>query len=693
MQTDLFAQEPPQLEKLHSLAEKIEAMRNYCNVLLTETFDYPTLIKEAKKGLKMLPEDSIKARSMFYLFLGCGYENTRQFDSSVYYFNNCIKLAKIINRTSYEITALSRLNYVYDLIGNKLKREATIKRMIEIADTSTKPEIKELSVNAIAGLYLDRNDYENAIKYKLQEIELGKQALKTDSLTTDPINIGYGYSNVANLFNQIGQYKKALEYLNDARPYLKDRTLKGNESNFYTYLINAFLGLNEIDSARHYYSLNYQGMAGRDTIFTTLSEANSLFSTHFLERHEIDSAFKYAVESRRLALKSPEKTTLLHNSGLLGRIYVLQGKYKIGLAALNDALQNDFEFDKSEYAEIHKSISTAYAKLGKWDSAYAHFSVYSSLNDTLQNAAANKNIADAEAIYQNSEKRKEIAIKNIELNLAHKEKLWLLAGLSLLGVIVLLLIVIFRNKKKTADVLNHQNSQLQELNQQLDEANKTKAKLFSIIGHDLRSPISQVYQYLKIQQISPQALSEEEKSDFSKKIQSATGSLLESLEDLLIWSKSQMNSFKIEKAFFEIEPIINDCVKLYQLNFDAKKISCTIDENLKDVSVFTDVYSFQTIFRNLLQNAIKASPENSSVNVGSETIDNKLHLYIQNQGALFTQEDYKKRIDAKMDSNSMSGLGLRLVDELSQKSGLEIAIKNPNYSSTVVAIIFPPTAN
>ncbi|HRF25200.1 MAG TPA: hypothetical protein PLR98_13585, partial [Chitinophagaceae bacterium] len=54
-----------------------------------------------------------------------------------------------------------------------------------------------------------------------------------------------------------------------------------------------------------------------------------------------------------------------------------------------------------------------------------------------------------------------------------------------------------------------------------------------------------MYQFLKLQQLNPDALSNEQKAELNNKIQNATGSLLETMEDLLLWSKTQMNEFKV----------------------------------------------------------------------------------------------------------------------------------------------------
>ena len=81
------------------------------------------------------------------------------------------------------------------------------------------------------------------------------------------------------------------------------------------------------------------------------------------------------------------------------------------------------------------------------------------------------------------------------------------------------------------------------MNQHLAEANETKARLFGIIGHDLRSPVSKIVQLLQLQKESPDILSEEAGKLHGERLKKASENVLETMEDLLIWSKSQMQSF------------------------------------------------------------------------------------------------------------------------------------------------------
>ena len=233
-----------------------------------------------------------------------------------------------------------------------------------------------------------------------------------------------------------------------------------------------------------------------------------------------------------------------------------------------------------------------------------------------------------------------------------------------------------------------ENKQLSQLNHELNEANRTKAKLFGIIGHDLRSPINQVYQFLKLQQLNPNALNEEQKAQLNSKVQSAAGSLLDTMEDLLLWSKTQMDAFKTQMQAVNIASVITTCQDLLQLNSDAKNLRYQT-EIPDELIAYTDANYLQTIIRNLLQNAIKASPENTPIHITAKQENGKAEIAIQNEGNSFSQQQYEQLVHQEQNSLSLSGLGLHLVQELTEKIGGEIRFLNPAVNITVATVSIP----
>ena len=82
------------------------------------------------------------------------------------------------------------------------------------------------------------------------------------------------------------------------------------------------------------------------------------------------------------------------------------------------------------------------------------------------------------------------------------------------------------------------------LNSQLDEANKVKARFFSILSHDLRSPIVNLVHFLHLQKDEPDLLSGEEQVKHRQNISDSAENLLNTMEAMLLWSKEQMENFR-----------------------------------------------------------------------------------------------------------------------------------------------------
>lgn len=681
-----IAQQKPDLSKLKSAGEKIAAWHEYCNELLGGS-DYNAVADAAKTGITITPDDSLRAKAMFSLFAGLAYENLKNYPVAENYLNFVAETAKKINHHNYLVLALTRLDNIYSYTNNTTLRKQVINQLKIIGDTTSNQKTKYELYNVLGGYYRDINNYDSSIAFRLQSIDLFKKLLK-EKIAEDTINLGYAYTNLGNMFNEIGQYNKALEYLDEGANIIGDKALTGNEETLYLYLMTSYKGLQNEDSLLKYYHLTNKGMANRDTLFNVLTQANHILGDFYSGKGNSDKASHYASLAYRYSKKSPDADGRIQANTLYADLLYKSGKYNEALTVLRDIQKEDLEWDKQLSANIHKTLSDCFANLHQWDSAYFYHNLYSEASSAILQATANKNIADAEAIYQNKEKRLLIEAKNLELENAARQRFWLILGLSLVALSALLLFVIYRNKKRTATILDEKNKQLSHLNHELNEANRTKAKLFSIIGHDLRSPINQVYQFLKLQQLNPNALNEQQKVQLNGKIQSAAGSLLDAMEDLLLWSKTQMDAFKTQIQPVNIVPIIITCQNLLQLNSDAKNLHYQT-EIPNELIVHTDANYLQTIIRNLLQNAIKTSPENAAIHISAKQENGKAAIAIRNEGGSFTQQQYEQLIHQEHNTISLSGLGLHLVHELTEKIGGEIRFSDPTENITIATISIP----
>jgi signal transduction histidine kinase len=678
---------PPDISKYKTTEEKVRVLKALCDSL-NDIENYAALKEVARFSLQQLPEDPNNT-ALFTHYLGSSYEKTLNRDSAFYYHETSLAAAKKAGNGKRIRVALQRLLFLYYSAGNKAKSTQTALALQAILDT-TKNEISKYEMLVFLGNYFSENgQYEENIQYLVKSLQIQKKLLTTHEIK-DSSDVAITQLNIANTFLKLKQPEKALEYISASRPYTVNYEI--SLSFYYENMVEALLMLNKEESARIYYdSLYTKAKAGfaaacgkNDVISTELA-----FAEHYLLAGQKDSALLFINRTLQKAKRWSSEYQQAQVNSVAGRIFAATGDYQKALTYLKTAEPLSRDANLESYAPLLLSMAQCYSATGQWQQASLYYSRYAPLRDSLYSEASRKSLAEAEAKYQNTQKQQQIEVQNTQLSYVRKQRLWLIAGLSLLGLVALLLVIIYRNKKRTADVLDDNNKKLAELNNDLEEANRTKAKLFGIISHDLRSPISQVYQFLKLQQLDPERLNEEQKTSLSNKIQTATGSLLETMEDLLLWSKTQMNAFVPDIQKTELKPILDQCLDLLHLNIDAKHIE--VVHNLPDdAEVMADPYFLQTILRNLLQNAVKAAPAHSKIGIEYKQNIDRTTISVSNEGDGFSQQDYERIITSKEDKTSLSGLGLRLVHELALKTGTQILFSTDSTLKTTAATIALP---
>ena len=641
--------------------------------------DFNALLRYTASGIALSANHSEDA-AYFSYFRGHAFFEMKKYDSAIANALLSVELYKRNKDILGESRAMRRLHYCYYYAGRGKERVPMINRALNIVDTTTETDAKKELLAMLGEYYFDQNLYERSISYKIKYITLLKENAQpySDQVSND---IAVTSSQIAETYLTLNEPGKAVEYLTEAVRYYRD--FYHGEAISTKNFVDAYVRLNMPDSATVYYKKLYHLMKPDDTLFEILSAANGNMANYYLGQNNNDRALTFAGKALDLSRKSQEPIEIMSAHLTLANILCKMKRYKEALEHLSVIENGSAAFGREGVASIWQLQGEVFAGLGMWKEAYSANEKYVILRDSINKENSSKAIADAEAIYQNREKRLQIEAKNILLNNAQKQRLWLITGLVLLGLVVALLIFIYRNKKKTADALDDKNKQLFKLNDELDEANQTKAKLFSIIGHDLRSPINQVYQFLQLQQLNPNALNPVQKTELNNKIKDATGSLLETMEDLLLWSKTQMSAFTTTIQPVNVSETVKRSVGLQQLAIDAKKLTVQ-NQCPEHLMVQTDPYYLQAILRNLLQNAAKAAPEASDIIIRAEGGNS---ISIENKGAPFTQKEYEHVLNDSDNSKGLSGLGLRLVDELSKKAGIQVRF-HASDDKTVVRVKF-----
>jgi len=165
----------------------------------------------------------------------------------------------------------------------------------------------------------------------------------------------------------------------------------------------------------------------------------------------------------------------------------------------------------------------------------------------------------------------------------------------------------------------------------LAELNATKDRLFSIIGHDLKNPLSDILGFSSLITKNYSDYSPEKVRTFVEYIEQAATRMHDMLENLLRWSRLQREetSFKPEKI--NLTQLITKNIHQFQIKADSKEISlCCPEKNT--VYAYADKNMIETVIRNLLSNALKYTDKGGEVTIQTAIKNNKITVSVQDTG-------------------------------------------------------------
>lgn len=178
---------------------------------------------------------------------------------------------------------------------------------------------------------------------------------------------------------------------------------------------------------------------------------------------------------------------------------------------------------------------------------------------------------------------------------------------------------------KLQDVTNYKKEAIKTRAQadELEKLNQLKDRIFSIIAHDLRGPLVNLSEILKM--IADNQVSIEEFRSLSPTLSKDIIYTTDLLENILHWSRSQLKGFGIKKEFFNLRSLINNEIGYHLPAATLKKITI-IHDVFPGETVYADILMIQIVIRNLLNNAIKFCSENCEIQITAAYQKNKMML-------------------------------------------------------------------
>ena len=444
---------------------------------------------------------------------------------------------------------------------------------------------------------------------------------------------------------------------------------------------------NELPKAIQYYKLAENKLKSFADVFA-LATVNSWMGSAYLKTKELDLSIEKLSKALEYLKKVKDKELISSTTQNLGYAKFMKGSQSNDESLINDGYKKIItsielynELGNHEgLMKSYKYLSEYYTYKKSFEKALEYHKLYSVYNDSVfnfNNKQSLQNLQNQRTIELNN---KEIELNKITLENKEKQKWFFIAGLAFLVIIGGLLFYQSRNRQKT-------NEKLQELNAELDEANKAKTRFFSILNHDLRGPVANLVFFLQLQKESPEMLDEESIKRMQDKTMAGAENLLVSMEDILQWSKSQMENFKPQPQQFQISTLFEDTKKHFS---SVENIDFQF-ENPSNLALVTDENYLKTIVRNLTGNAVKAltNVQNPTIVWNAFQENGATILSITDNGKGASQDEFKALYDDNEVVGIQTGLGLHLIRDLAKAIDCKIEVKSNLKEGTTFTLIFP----
>ncbi len=268
---------------------------------------------------------------------------------------------------------------------------------------------------------------------------------------------------------------------------------------------------------------------------------------------------------------------------------------------------------------------------------------------------------------------------NILVEKPFYQKGWFIASVVFLVLIFLFLIFYLITRQQYSKSLK---AEVEKRTLQLQNANNEKDKFFSIIAHDLRSPFNAIIGFSEILNTDYDSYTEEEKKLFISNIHEASENTYKLIEKLLDWSRAKTGRLKYEPSMIDLSLIGTSMTHTYRNAANKKDIviKSLIGYHSK---VYADKNLLETIFRNLISNAIKYTNPGGEIILTAKKEDEMTRISIRDTGTGMDHDTVKSLfyIDKKSSTPGTqdergTGLGLLVVKEFVETNGGTIKVES-----------------
>ncbi len=672
--------------------------------------DDPTALRELKRVKKALPKNldsalmllqqmephlleyNNKVKAVFFNTYGLYYWYTRDHETSIQQFKRTLALVQDSSIIDFQAEAANNAGSLFSSLGMQDSSIAYLEVALKIDEARGFHEGLAKTYYDIGSTYKRKGQYELALRYMLQSRDINEQIGDKPQRIIGNYNVlGILYQNTGDTAASLASYRKAVDlalknadssnlcmlYGNISALYmnagesgkglsfaLKSRQLMPSTANLGTHcvvLINiagAYSLMNQLDSATYYFRK-------AKPLFNALSighqaEAFIDYADLLLKVRMPDSAEYYINQGYEIAQRIQSPMTLADCYGAFYKLDSLRGNYK---------------------------------------SALTFFHKQSHIRDSILDFEHKARVAELRIIHESDRKQQENqALKDqnvLKESMIFFQQLGLIATGILLVLLVFFLLKYIKSNRKIAE----QQAIILQKNDELLQLNQTKDKFLSIIAHDLRSPFNALLGLLQDLIENNANYTEEEKMLLLQKTYQSSNNTFNLLVNLLDWAMAQRNGLKNNPSLVEVDEVVKRVFQVLESRASQKHISLQphVDSGLQ---VWVDPNILTNILINLVNNAIKFTPDDGAIRVSGRNLADEVLICVEDNGIGIpaNQLDQLFKLDSDFRRQGTSGeqgtgLGLILVKEFVNVCGGKINVESEQGKGSRFCLTLPASQN
>lgn len=329
---------------------------------------------------------------------------------------------------------------------------------------------------------------------------------------------------------------------------------------------------------------------------------------------------------------------------------------------------------------------------GDFENALLYYHRFEELKDSLYN----RELPDQTLKYQLHFLR-EATDRELEEQQEHIQQQHLYRNLLIGGVVLLalMLYIVYRNNRRRVEInrllLTHQE-ELEKRSKDLEDLNQMKDKFFSVISHDLRSPINSLAGVLNL--MEKNGVTADELPMLTRELRLQFNYARNLITNLLNWAMLQMDKISLKREPLELNPIVEENFRLAR-SLSNKQVSL-VNSVQPGMMVLADSNMISLVLRNLITNAMKFTEAGGTVLVAAQDEPDQVTVRVQDNGIGIPEEVQGKILGKNASYSTIgtanekgTGLGLGLCREFVERNGGKIWLSSKEGEGTTFYFTLP----